>query len=125
MGCIYNCLKIYPCYQMDSIYTLQENGSITFYTRAAVNNDEVVQNSNKMSGGETGNQKNFYHQYTISAQSDSIRLTKNSQIFGFIVCPVTEKNVLILNSDGRVLKYELFAKVINIKYIKRLICLLS
>ena len=95
---------------MDSIYTLQENGSITFYARS-VKNDEA-QNTFKTGGSENGSQKNFYHQYTISAQSDSIRLTKNSQIFGFLVCPVTEKNMLIFNSDGRVLKYELFAKVL-------------
>lgn len=97
---------------MDSIYTLQENGSIMFYARS-VKNDEA-QNTFKTGGSENGSQKSFYHQYTISAQSDSIRLTKNSQIFGFLVCPVTEKNILIFNSDGRVLKYELFSKVLDI-----------
>lgn len=49
--------------------------------------------------------------YLICAQSDSIRLSKNTKVFGMGVCPTTEKNILVLLSDGRVLKFELTKKV--------------
>jgi hypothetical protein len=52
--------------------------------------------------------KNFV--YNIYAQSDQIRLSKSSQVFGFSVCPITQKYFSVLLSDGRVLKYELFKK---------------
>ena len=49
--------------------------------------------------------------YQICAQSDQIRLSKNTKVFGMGVCPSTEKNILVLLSDGRVLRFELYKKV--------------
>lgn len=80
-------LQIYSCSQADVLYSLHDNGSVTVHSRF---------------------DSNF--QYSLVAQTDQIRLPKNSQVFGFSVCPNTQKNFSVLLSDGRVLNYELFQK---------------
>jgi hypothetical protein len=60
--------------------------------------------------GEKFNQLDKQFNYSINAASDQIRLAKSNQIFGFSVCPITQKSFAVLLSDGRMLKYELFRK---------------
>lgn len=81
-------LQIYTCSQADLFYSLHENGSISVHGRS----DSLFQ-------------------YNLIANTDQKRLPKNSYVFGLSVCPITEKFLSVLLSDGRVLKYELFGKI--------------
>ena len=50
------------------------------------------------------------HSYSIYSQSDQIRMSKNTKLFGFGLCPITQKDLVIQMSDGRLLNYELYEK---------------
>lgn len=92
---------------------LHENGAISLYTR--LQSSEKEENSTFPKGkqpiGDLFNEIDSSFVYKNCIQSDSIRLTKSLQIFGFSVCPNTEKNLMILFNDGRLLKYEFLYKV--------------
>jgi hypothetical protein len=108
--------KIYSCSQNDSFYLLHENGLVSFYTRQISSRkddaESLVQeefNSNQPIGEKFYKLEKNYN-YNIPAQNDQIRLSKNIQVYGFCVCPITQRHFSVLLSDGRILKYELFKK---------------
>lgn len=45
--------------------------------------------------------------YDICHQTDSIRITKSCRVIGFGCSPVTESDIILLLSDGRLLKWRL------------------
>ena len=97
----------------DALYLLHENGSISVYVRKANSANDTIFSNNKQTaiGEQLFNDVDSSFSYRMCVQSDPIRLTKSLQIFGFSVCPVTEKHFAILLNDGRILKYARFNKV--------------
>jgi hypothetical protein len=99
---------------------LHENGSVSVYYRENIQNKlSLFKNitSKQQSGIDDifdNLEKSFA--YNLFIQSDSIRLSKNSQVFGFSVCPVAQKKFAIILSDGRLLQYELIKKLNYQKY---------
>ena len=51
------------------------------------------------------------YMYNVYAQSDQIRIPKNIRLAGFSVCPLTQKDFVVVLNDGRLLSYELYLKV--------------
>ena len=45
--------------------------------------------------------------YDICHQTDSIRITKSCRVIGFGCSPITESDIMLLLSDGRLLKWRL------------------
>ena len=45
--------------------------------------------------------------YDLRCQSDPLRVTKNNRVMGVVICPVSEKQVCLIMSDGKVLLWEL------------------
>lgn len=96
------------------IYLLHENGSLTVWKNAwkpnACKIDKLNQ-SKKEPIGELFHSLEVNFGYKLSAQTEHVRFLKNSQIYGFSIDPLSEKFMIILSSDGKIAKYELFAKV--------------
>jgi hypothetical protein len=89
---------------------LHENGCITVRSKESTQNNEIF-GSQSEPIGNAFRKLEFNFSYPICAQSDNIRLSKNAKVFGFTVCPTTQKSIVLLINDGRVLKYELLKKV--------------
>lgn len=47
--------------------------------------------------------------YDLKAQSDAMRLTRHTRVYGNAICPVTENKVCVILSDGRLLHWQLTA----------------
>ncbi len=110
-------IQVYSSYQKDILFTLHENGSICLWSKQKTTNFNLFHtNTNEPIGNNFEKvQSNFL--YSLLVQSDMIRLSKNTKVFGFSVCPVSQKYATILLNDGRVLKYELMKKVkYNLNY---------
>lgn len=62
-------------------------------------------------GDEGGNEGNNSVDiiYENKCQSDPLRLSKSSRLFGFMCCPTSERKVALLISDGRIIVWELKA----------------
>ena len=104
-------VQVFSCSQSDGLFLLHENGLVTFHLRhqqqptsspATISRGEAI--------GENFNALDKTHVYSVLAHSDQIRLSKSIQVYGFSVCPTTQKFFTVLLSDGRVLKYELFRR---------------
>lgn len=104
--------QIYTASQKDVLFVLHENGCITVRSKQeSAQNTELFGNQSEPIGNAF-KKIEFNFNYPICAQSDNIRLSKNSKVFGFSVCPTTQKSITVLVSDGRVLKFDLFKKVL-------------
>lgn len=93
---------------------MHENGCISIYEKQtnqirkqSHKNDEAIEN--------IYNQLEVSYDYNLLYQSDPIRLTKSNRLFGFTICPTSQKHLSVLISDGRVLKYEILKKKSNFK----------
>jgi hypothetical protein len=96
------------------VYLLHENGSLTVWKNAWKPSEcqiEKLNQSKKEPIGELFNSIEVNFGYKLSAQTDHLRFLKNSQIYGFSIDPLSEKFLIILSSDGKIAKYELFTKV--------------
>ena len=91
---------------------MHENGSISVYSKKQSSTNVQIFSKNKQTaiGEELFNEVDSSFSYCLLVQSDQIRLSKSLQIFGFCVCPVTEKNFGVLLNDGRFLKFKMLMK---------------
>lgn len=101
-------LQVIPCQQRDVLMCLHENGSVIMRVRRRVaNNPYFVE-----PGDEASNDTNYASVdiiYENKCQSDPLRLSKSSRLFGFMCCPLSERKVALLISDGRMIIWELKA----------------
>ena len=99
-------LQIIPCQQRDVLMCLHENGSVIMRVRR-----RVVNNPYFVTPGEEANDINASVDiiYENKCQSDPLRLSKSSRLFGFMCCPTSERKVALLISDGRMIIWELKA----------------
>ena len=93
---------------------MHENGSVSVYFRENIQNKltlfKNITSKQQSSIDDIFDNLEKSFTYNLFIQSDPIRLSKNSQVFGFSVCPVAQKKFAIILSDGRLLKYELIQK---------------
>ena len=100
-------LQVIPCQQRDVLMCLHENGSVIMRVRRRVaKNPYFVE-----PGDEASNDVNTSVDiiYENKCQSDPLRLSKSSRLFGFMCCPISERKVALLISDGRMIIWELKA----------------
>ena len=100
-------LQVIPCQQRDVLMCLHENGSVIMRVRRRVaKNPYFVE-----PGEEASNNANMSVDiiYENKCQSDPLRLSKSSRLFGFMCCPISERKVALLISDGRIIIWELKA----------------
>lgn len=100
-------LQVIPCQQRDVLMCLHENGSVIMRVRRRVaNNPYFVE-----PGAEASNDTNASVDiiYENKCQSDPLRLSKSSRLFGFMCCPTSERKIALLISDGRMIVWELKA----------------
>ena len=98
-------LQIIPCSQRDALFCLHDNGSITLRLRRSPNcipyktpdNLDAIM-SNKVSVDII---------YDAKCQSDVFRLSRLCRPMGFCINPLTECEVAVILSDGRVLIWDL------------------
>jgi hypothetical protein len=93
---------------------MHENSSISVYGKKenTTNDNMFIKDNQTPIGEQSFNEVDSSFFYALLVQSDQIRLSKTLQVFGFCVCPVSEKKIAMLLSDGRILKFSLFNKVI-------------
>ena len=85
---------------------LHENGSITVRVRRRIA-------QNPYAPGESDNtdsNSSVDILYENKCQSDALRLSKASKLYGLMCCPVTERKIMLLISDGRVITWLLKGK---------------
>lgn len=99
-------LQIIPCQQRDVLMCLHENGSVIMRVRRRVANNPYF-----VTPDEEANDTNASVDiiYENKCQSDPLRLSKSSRLFGFMCCPTSERKVALLISDGRMIIWELKA----------------
>lgn len=98
-------VQVIPCLQRDVLMCLHENGSVIMRVRRRVaNNPYFVE-----PGDEANNDPNTSVDviYENKCQSDPLRLSKSSRLFGFMCCPTSERKVALLISDGRIIIWDL------------------
>ena len=100
-------LQVIPCQQRDVLMCLHENGSVIMRVRRRVENNPYFIEP----GDEASNDVNTSVDilYENKCQSDPLRLSKSSRLFGFMCCPTSERKVALLISDGRMIIWELKA----------------
>lgn len=104
------------CSQRDALYILHDNGSVTLHVRDenrhehANHINKIMHNKESQLLADDTNLIDDRHSYSIYSQSDQIRMSKNTKLFGFGLCPITQKDLVIQMSDGRLLNYELYEK---------------
>ena len=100
-------LHIIPCQQRDVLMCLHENGSVIMRVRRRVaKNPYFVEPSDETTSDASTSVDIIYEN---KCQSDPLRLSKSSRLFGFMCCPVSERKVALLISDGRIIVWELKA----------------
>ncbi|XP_013381759.1 WD repeat-containing protein 11 isoform X1 [Lingula anatina] len=104
--------QIIPCSQRDVLLGLHDNGSITVRVRhkgaaVAATPEQVGTYGTQEENGIGVSQPDMI--YDLRCQSDPMRLTKHARVYGMVCSPVTERNISLIMSDGRVLVWDLMA----------------
>lgn len=84
---------------------LHENGSIIMRSRR-----RITQNPYFFNEYEKQESVSVDIVYETKCQSDTLRLSKSSRLHGFLCCPISEKKLALLISDGKIIIWELKAK---------------
>lgn len=100
-------LQVIPCQQRDVLMCLHENGSVIMRVRRRVENNPYFTEPDERSNDVNSSVDIIYEN---KCQSDPLRLSKSSRLFGFMCCPSSERKVALLISDGRMIIWELKAK---------------
>lgn len=99
-------LQIIPCRQRDVLMCLHENGCIIMRSRRRVTRNPYFLDENERPDPNMS----VDIVYETKSQSDTLRLSKSSRLYGFQCCPISEKKLVLLISDGRVIIWDLKAK---------------
>ena len=94
-------VQVSACRQRNIIYCLHENGCISVRSCQHKNLPDAVSPSPL----EVAEQLEV--NYTIQALSEPLRTSRNCTVHELLVCPVTERRVVVLMSDGKLLLWEL------------------
>lgn len=100
-------LQIIPCQQRDVLMCLHENGSVIMRVRRRVTRNPYLVGSSDETSSDANTSVDVI--YENKCQSDPLRLSKSSRLFGFMCCPISEMKVALLISDGRMIIWELKA----------------
>ena len=94
-------VQVFACRQRNIIYCLHENGCISVRSCQHKNLPDTVSPSPL----EVAEQLEV--NYIIQALSEPLRTSRNCTVHELLVCPVTERRVVVLMSDGKLLLWEL------------------
>ncbi|XP_015757943.1 PREDICTED: WD repeat-containing protein 11-like, partial [Acropora digitifera] len=98
-------VQVIPCQQRDVLMCLHESGSVIMRVRRRVaKNPYFVEPGDEASSDANTSVDIIYEN---KCQSDPLRLSKSSRLFGFMCCPISERKLALLISDGRVIIWEL------------------
>lgn len=99
-------VQVIPCRQREVLMCLHENGSVIVRLRR-----KVAGNPYLIDPGDENAESNTSVDivYESKCQSDPLRLSKTSRLYGFMCCPTTECKLALLTSDGRVVIWKLKA----------------
>ena len=98
---------------------LHDNGCISIRRKEKNSNNEIFSSAEAI--GSNFKKIKSELNYPLCAQSDQVRLYKNIKVFGFAVCPTSQKDLILLLNDGRLLKFEIFNKSRHISNISDLL----
>lgn len=97
--------SVVSCRQRDILFFLHDNGSVSL--RAVRSPEEVPYQDDEDPDKIISHKMTFELIYDIKCHSDLIRAGRSSRLMGFCVNPVTESELAILRSDGRILLWAL------------------
>ncbi|XP_078312164.1 WD repeat-containing protein 11-like [Crassostrea virginica] len=128
-------VRIFPCHQKDVLYCLHENTCITIRVRRE-DTSHCTYTENMSSApttpstpitpeyGETISDKSDIT-YDLIWQSDAVRLSNQSTVYGFCVHPGSEASAALIFSDGKILHWELVKTRTNSWLLKDIVPKLS
>ncbi|XP_062567423.1 WD repeat-containing protein 11-like isoform X2 [Saccostrea cucullata] len=107
-------VKVLPCKQRDVLYCLHENACITIRVRR-LDKSHCTYNESQVSTPSTPITPGFGEMetdksdiaYDLIWQSDAVRISNKSTVYGFNVHPVTEACAALIFSDGKIITWEL------------------
>ncbi|KAF7489636.1 WD repeat-containing protein 11 [Sarcoptes scabiei] len=115
-------IRIYSCSLLNAFYAIHENGSVSFrlyqkkiiqenLTFPTIENVVASERSEQQHGQRNSEQKNFLNlSYVNICHSESIRLTKQSKIYGHSLSAFDETKLLFLLSNGKLIIKSLFCR---------------
>ena len=101
---------MYSCSQKNAFFTLHENGQISLWVKEKNSNLSIFSSQYEPIGNDFEKIDSNLN-YQLCAHTDQMRLSKNTKVYGFSVCPTTQKNIVALLNDGRVLRFKTIKKV--------------
>lgn len=96
-------VQVFACKQRNMIYCLHENGCIS------VRSCQHKHLPNAVSPAPLEAPDQLEVNYTMQALSEPLRTSRSCTVHELLVCPVTERKVVVLMSDGKLLLWELEA----------------
>ena len=94
-------VQAFACRQRNIIYCLHENGCISVRSCQHKSLPDTVSPSPL----EVAEQLEV--NYRVEALSEPLRTSRNCTVHELLVCPVTERRIVVLMSDGKLLLWEL------------------
>lgn len=98
-------VQVIPCQQRDVLMCLHESGSVIMRVRRRVAKNPYFVDPGDEASSDANTSVDII--YENKCQSDPLRLSKSSRLFGFMCCPISERKLALLISDGRVIIWEL------------------
>jgi len=106
-------MTVIPLKQRDVMVCLHDNGSVALRVRRRLNHTHpsvptagaTVQQAELDGSSPSGGAYDVF--YDHRCQSDSLRVTKHNRVCAAVICPVTEKKIALIMSDGKTLVWEL------------------
>lgn len=102
-------VQVLSCRQRDVLMCLHENGSVTVRVRRKTNIISTPASEGTGAFDDGPPNPTLDVSYDLRCQSDPLRITRHSKVYGVSMCPVSERLLSLVMSDSRVLFIELKA----------------
>ncbi|KAK2170890.1 hypothetical protein NP493_1127g02083 [Ridgeia piscesae] len=99
-------LQVLPLCQRDVMLCLHESGCVTVRVRRRTNKSPLTPAAWELPDDATP-PVSLDVTYDLRGQSDALRVTRCSKVYGITCSPITEQKVALVMSDGRTLFWEL------------------
>lgn len=100
-------LQVIPCGGHDALFLLHENGMVSLRTRKAQGSGGHGWGSHYFGAVPSAQPEVAYEQRALS---EAVKLSKMGRVLGLALHPVTERNLALLTSDGRLVALDLHSR---------------
>eukprot|EP00117_Sycon_ciliatum_P023491 scpid39681/ scgid1226/ WD repeat-containing protein 11; Bromodomain and WD repeat-containing protein 2; WD repeat-containing protein 15 len=108
-------VSVMTCRQRDVLFCLHESGSVSLRVRQPYLSVTRVYSPDMSSPGSPTSTSESPEEvsYALHCQSDTLRLSKSVNISSAQVCPMDERSVSLVLTDGRVLMWDLLSTALD------------